>query len=112
MFTGPLLFSLTASAVAFDFPFKKRSAATATCSGGVTQPTGFGSIATPDTASAFSVLPAFSLIAAAQATSVPSIYTNTFQGLSAAYSGGGYLGYISMQSYNASACAALCSAWS
>lgn len=85
------------------------SSTTSTCPG-ATQPTGYGPVASPDTASAFlanSVIAASASAAAVPAV-VPVNYTNTFSNLTGSSQQIGYLGLYTLTSYNASLCAAKC----
>jgi hypothetical protein len=72
------------------------------------QPTGAGTVPSPDTASNFLSFPDFA--AAASAAPTPSSYTNTFTNLQASNNAYGYLGFSTLGSYDSLACAAKCDA--
>jgi len=70
------------------------------------QPTGYGPVASPDTPQAFLGLAEISSIAMNAPT--PSGYKNTFTNLQASNNAQGYLGFITMETYDVLACSALC----
>jgi len=76
------------------------------------QPDGYGPVPTPDTVSAFYAYPSFHSMAQAAPTQVPSVnntvYSKVFQDLNASVSANSYIGLYTLQSYDASACAAHC----
>ena len=79
------------------------------------QPAGSGPVPTPDTPDAFYAMPTFHAMASAAPTCIPStswsansVYERNFTDLNAAVTTSNYLGYYTLESYNASACAAHC----
>ncbi|CAD0105748.1 unnamed protein product [Aureobasidium uvarum] len=92
----------TASANATSTPaIAKRQACTSL-------PTGAGPVPTPDTASAFLALSAFSSSASSAPT--PSGYSNAFTNLRGSSQAYGYMGYDVLSSYDTNKCAQKCSA--
>ena len=71
-------------------------------------PTGAGPVPTPDTASAFLALSAFSSSASSAPT--PSGYTNAFRNLQGSSQAYGYMGYDVLSSYDTNKCAQKCNA--
>jgi hypothetical protein len=81
-----------------------RRAATTTC---LAQPTGNGPVPSPDNASNFVSYSSFA--AAASSASAPSGYTKVFTNLQGSNNALGYLGYTTMDKYDASVCGKKCS---
>lgn len=69
-------------------------------------PTGDGPVPTPDTASAFLSLEAFGTIASA--APIPSGYNETFMNLQNRSEAYGYLGFITIDSYDSAGCGVQC----
>ena len=74
------------------------------------QPTGAGPTPSPDTASAFLAYQAFASVASAAA--VPSGYNSAFINLQASNNANGYMGFVTLSTYDTHLCAAKCSATS
>ncbi|GAB7357605.1 hypothetical protein MBLNU459_g0108t1 [Dothideomycetes sp. NU459] len=83
----------------------EKRAATSTCPG-ATQPTGFGPVISPDTASAF--LSDAGLAASASAAAAPTGYTSSFVNLQGSSQQIGYLGLYTLKAYDPSLCSAKC----
>lgn len=97
--------SIAVSDVASATAIEKRDACVPQLTG-VTQ-SGYAVTAT-DNPSAFLANPAFA--AAATNAPVPSGYTNAFQNLNASNSAYGYMGFVSLDSYDTELCASNCNA--
>lgn len=83
------------------------------------QPDGYGPVPTPDTVSAFYAYAPFHSMASAAPTTIPAaasatasgiatVYNQTFKDLNASSSAQSYIGLYTLQTYNATQCAALC----
>lgn len=72
------------------------------------QPLGAGPVSSPDTAAAFLSDDVYA--AKALAAPVPSGYRQTFSNLAASSSAYGYMGFVTLQSYDTALCASKCNA--
>jgi len=89
-----------ARALAFDVLLDRRQAACATLA------PGYGPSVVPDTAPAFQSHAG--MAASASAAAVPTGYVQTYANLQASNNANGYLGYTTMRTYDAQACASMC----
>lgn len=80
--------------------------ATSTCTGGNVQPAGAGPVSSPDTPDAFAANPIYGNTATLATT--PPGYTAKFTNLAASVNGYGYMGYMTLSSYDPSQCAKYC----
>lgn len=89
-----------APALAFDVLLGKRQQACATLA------SGYGPSVVPDTPAAFQSHAG--MAASASAAAVPTGYVQTYSNLQASNNANGYLGYTTMKTYDAQACASMC----